>query len=241
AGNQVVGVLDVQNDTAGSLGQEDADLILTIADQVAVAVQNARLYTQAETSKQEAQSLVDYAPEAIGVVDLETGLFADLNANAEKLYGLPREELIKVGPAQMSPPRQPDGRDSTEKAMEKINEAMQGGAPVFEWTHRNAQGQDIPCEVRLLRLPGGHPRVRFSAADITERKRLQEQVVQRARQQEAINLITQRIQGAATVEMALQIAARELGHALGQKQTLVVLERDKATAQPADAQERGRQ
>jgi PAS domain S-box-containing protein len=215
AGEQVLGVLDVQNNVAGSLGLQDADLLRSIADQLAVAVQNARLYERAEASIQEAQSLVDYAPEAILIVNLETGLFTDPNANAEKLYGLSRSELLKVGPAQMSPPNQPDGRDSTEKAMKKIGEAMQGGVPVFEWIHRNAQGQDIPCEVRLVRLPGARPRVRASVTDITERKRLEELTIQRAKQQEALNRISQKIQSATTVEAAMQVAVRELGHSLG--------------------------
>ena len=39
----------------------------------------------------------------------------------------------------------------------------------------------------------------------------------------AINTITQRIQSATDIETALQITARELGHALGQKATLVTL------------------
>lgn len=223
-GDQVVGVLDVQSDRLNGFTESDASIQTTLGSQVAVALQNARLYTQAETSRQEAQSLVDFAPEAIVIVDLETGLFTDLNENAEKLYGMPRQELVKVGPAQMSPPKQPDGHDSTEKAMEKINEAMQGKSVVFEWIHRNAQGEDIRCEIRLVRLPGAHPRVRASVTDITERKRLEELTIQRARQQETLNLITQRIQNTTTVEAALQVAARELGHALGMRQTLVALD-----------------
>ena len=215
AGDQVLGVLDVQNNVAGSLGQQDTELLGSIANQLAVAMRNARIYQQAENSIAEARSLVDIAPEAILIVDMETGLFADPNANAEKLYGLPRDELVKVGPARMSPPRQPDGRDSNEKAMEKINEAMQGGTPIFEWTHRDARGNDIPCEVRLVRLPGARPRVRASVTDISERKHLLELTVQRAKQQETLNLITQKIQNAQTIETALQVAVRELGRALG--------------------------
>ena len=124
----------------------------------------------------------------------------------------------------MSPPTQPDGRDSTEKAMEKIGEAMKGGTPVFEWMHRNGQGEDFLCEIRLVHLPGIHPRVRASVTDITERKYNEDLLKQRAQNQEALNLITQRIQSATTIETALQVAARELGHALGKRQTLVVLD-----------------
>jgi PAS domain S-box-containing protein len=60
--------------------------------------------------------------------------------------------------------------------------------------------------------------------DVTEQKRNQEIVTQRARQQEALNLISQKIQSTATIEEAMQVAARELGHALGKRQTLVALD-----------------
>jgi PAS domain S-box-containing protein len=224
AGEKVLGVLDVQNDIAESLGQQDVDLLRSVADQVAIAVQNAALYARAEEAIQEAKSLVDYAPEAIVVVDMESGLFTEPNENAEKLYGLTREELSKVGPADMSPTRQPDGRNSTDKALEMISEAMQGKIPVFEWIHRNGQGKEIPCEIRLVRLPGTHPRVRASVTDITERKRFEELTIQRARQQEAINSISQKIESTTSVESALQIAVRELGHALGMKPAIVTLD-----------------
>lgn len=185
-GDSVIGVFDVQSETAGRFTDADISVQTTLASQVASAVQNARLYTQAETSKEEAQLLVQYAPEAIVVVDLTSGLFTDPNQNAEKLYGLSHDELLKVGPAQMSPPQQPDGRDSTEKVMEKINDAMQGKSPIFEWMHRNAQGEDILCEIRLVRLPGARPRVRASVNDITERKHLEELTALRARQLAAV-------------------------------------------------------
>jgi len=47
-GEEVVGVLDVQHNVAGSLGQLEADLIQTFANQVAIALQNARLYQAAQ-------------------------------------------------------------------------------------------------------------------------------------------------------------------------------------------------
>ena len=168
--------------------------------------------------------MVENAAEAIAVLDLTTGLFTEANKNAENLYGLPHDELLKVGPAQMSPPTQPDGRDSTDKAMELIGAAMEKGSNTFEWNHINGQGDEFPAEIRLVRLPGNQPRIRVSLFDITERQALQKFTAQRARQQEAINTITQRIQSATTIEEAMQVAARELGHALGQKQTTVALE-----------------
>jgi putative methionine-R-sulfoxide reductase with GAF domain len=48
AGGQLVGVLDVQQNMVGGLTEQDVSLLTSVANQVAVAVQNARLYTQTQ-------------------------------------------------------------------------------------------------------------------------------------------------------------------------------------------------
>ena len=76
------------------------------------------------------------------------------------------------GPEQISPPIQQDGSPSFGVARGHIDRALAGDAPCFEWLHRDALGHDIPCEVRLVRLPSsGRRLIRGSIIDITERKR----------------------------------------------------------------------
>jgi GAF domain-containing protein/HAMP domain-containing protein len=48
-GEQVFGVLDVQQNEAGSLTETDAQLLESVANQVAIALRNARLYEGAQT------------------------------------------------------------------------------------------------------------------------------------------------------------------------------------------------
>jgi diguanylate cyclase (GGDEF)-like protein/PAS domain S-box-containing protein len=118
------------------------------------------------------RTLVENAPEAIVVLDVDAGRFVECNENAVRFFKMTREQLLAAGPAQVSPPEQPDGGPSIGVSRGYLDRALAGEAPCFEWTHRDSHGQDIPCEVRLVRLPSSSQRlIRGSIADITERKR----------------------------------------------------------------------
>jgi len=110
---------------------------------------------QAELARSEERyrNLVDQAPEAIVVLDADTGQFADANPAAEALFGLPLARLVETGPTAFSPPVQPDGRPSDEASLAFIAEALEGNTPRFDWVHRNVDGVDIPTEILLARLP----------------------------------------------------------------------------------------
>jgi PAS domain S-box-containing protein len=118
------------------------------------------------------RTLVQNAPEAIVLLDADKGTFVDCNDNATRLFRLSREELLRHGPAELSPPRQPDGQPSEIASGQKVESALQGETPCFEWVHCNSQGKEILCEVHLVRLPSAaHRLVQGSIVDITERKR----------------------------------------------------------------------
>ncbi|HEU4531843.1 MAG TPA: PAS domain S-box protein [Steroidobacteraceae bacterium] len=120
------------------------------------------------------RTLVENAPEAIVVLDVDQGRFIDVNDNAVRFFRMDRATLLASGPEQVSPPAQADGTPSFGVARGYIDRALAGETPVFEWLHRDAMGTDIPCEVRLVRLPSSTLRlVRGSITDITERKRLE--------------------------------------------------------------------
>ncbi len=118
--------------------------------------------------------LVENAPDAIVVLDVDSGTFCDCNENALRLFRLTREELMRCGPGELSPPFQPDGQHSALAAREWADRAT-GATPYFGWTHRNSQGEEIPCEVHVVRLPSpAHRLIRGSILNITERKHAEE-------------------------------------------------------------------
>ena len=69
--------------------------------------------------------LVENAPEALVVVDLETQKFVNFNRSALELFKARKEQLLNSGPADISPEHQPDGSLSSVKAMEKIQEMFE--------------------------------------------------------------------------------------------------------------------
>ncbi|MBT8077946.1 MAG: EAL domain-containing protein [Gammaproteobacteria bacterium] len=118
------------------------------------------------------RALVENAPEAIVVLDVDSGTFSDANEQACELFNLSRARLLSIGPKAISPAMQPDGSPSFGIRRGYIDRALDGEHPIFEWTHQNAAGKEFPCEVRFSRLPAGDRKlIRVSITDITERKR----------------------------------------------------------------------
>ena len=95
AGDQVLGVLDVQNNVAESLGQQDADLIRSIANQVAVAVTNIRQYEKTIATAAELAGIQGAVSEAaiIATTDV-SGKIETVNENFVRISKYSREELI---------------------------------------------------------------------------------------------------------------------------------------------------
>jgi PAS domain S-box-containing protein len=160
-------------------------------------LRSAERTSKLRDSESRYRTLVENAPEAIVILDADTGHFVDANQNAGDLFKTSREELLKLGPVNLSPPRQPDGSDSRETAPKVIAEALEGGSPVFEWLHIDVCGKEIPCEIRLVRLASRRRNlVRGSITDISERKRateerqLLERKLHEAQKLESLGLLT---------------------------------------------------
>ena len=118
------------------------------------------------------RALVENAPEAIVVFDIDENRFSDANEKACTLFNLSRSRLLTIGPQAISPETQPDGTPSFGVRRGHIEKALNGEHPTFEWMHKDSLGNELPCEVRFSRLPSGDRQmIRVSITDIAERKR----------------------------------------------------------------------
>jgi GAF domain-containing protein len=231
-GEQVIGVFDVQSKAVGRFTDTDIAVQTTLASQIAAAVQNARSYTKVREAEQLTRTIIDATEDVIFIKDREhrylmvnEGYANPLHMHANELIGkndlelgFP-EELVKGNPEKGIRGFWTDDNlvFETGKTQHFPNDPVivDGVIHILDTLKiplRNAEG-----EIWAM--------LAFSR-DVTEREHLHELTAQRARQQETINLVTQKIQSTITIEEALQVAAREAGHALGMKQTLVVLDPD---------------
>ncbi|NIR42846.1 MAG: GAF domain-containing protein [Gemmatimonadetes bacterium] len=93
-GRRLVGAIaTVHSDPERVFGPEDLRLLNLFAPQAAIAVENARLYTEAQRQKQYFEDLVLNSPVAIVTLDLQHRIVS-CNPGFEQLFGYEREDVI---------------------------------------------------------------------------------------------------------------------------------------------------
>jgi PAS domain S-box-containing protein len=177
-GDEWQGMIRVSSREAGYFTEDRASMYEALIELGTQALRSARLREKTEEERQRFEALVTYAPDAILLLNYETYMWEDANRNAEAMFGMSREELLKIGPGDVSPSHQPDGRESGEKAVEMIGNAVAGGDLQFEWVHTDVNGKSFDCEIRLALLPGDDNVLLVNITDITDRKQAQHAIVQ---------------------------------------------------------------
>jgi len=116
-----------------------------------------------------------------GIMILSEGVFVDVNQQAADMLGRSPAEVLGCTPWGLSPPTQPDGRDSRTAALEYLAGALDGAQQRFEWRHRRADGSDLDAEVTLTAVDlGGSKYVQAIVRDISQRKQTEGQLARLA-------------------------------------------------------------
>ena len=124
------------------------------------------------------RELFERSADAILIIEGDT--FVDCNqATVDMLRCDNKEQVLRTHPSELSPPIQPDGRDSFEKANEIIATAFEHGSHRFEWDHVRADGEVFPVEVLLTAVQERGKRILHVVwRDITDRKKLEDRLRQ---------------------------------------------------------------
>jgi PAS domain S-box-containing protein len=166
---QVVGTLTVESDGTPVLTGADVDLLMLMADQISLALTNARLFAELRRSEDRYRALVSQAVDGIAVTDVR-GRTLDANAQLAAMLGATRQELI-------------GGRMAERIAPEDLPDA-------YRLLARVQAGERLSFPLQLVRPNGERVPVEISAGlvnddlilaivrDVSERQRLEAQLRQ---------------------------------------------------------------
>jgi len=119
------------------------------------------------------RTLFENANDAIFL--MEEDRFIDCNRKTLEMFGCTREQIIGQPPYKFSPAKQPDGQDSTKKAISKIKAALNGEPQFFEWKHCRYDGTPFDAEVSLQFIDlSGKRFLQAMVRNVSERKRAEE-------------------------------------------------------------------
>ncbi len=124
------------------------------------------------------ERLFERSAEAIWLYDPRTAMMVDCNQAAVELIGAGnKQQLLRTRPEEVSPPFQPDGSCSAEKAAQIIALVEKQKTHCFEWVIRRLDGRNVPVEVSSTAvLMNGESIHILISRDISERKQAEREL-----------------------------------------------------------------
>lgn len=212
--DRVIGVLDAQSTEAAAFDEEDVAVLQTMADQLAVAIQNARLFQEMQQTVRE--------------LETASGRYTREAWQAERSRGY-RYRGLGVEPASEQPP---EARQVWTEGDTVVHEAAGSGDDGVNALAVPVKLRDQVLGVLDLRFEGepASPETISLVEEVADRlalalesARLLEETQSRARREQTIRQITEQMRRAVDVETILQTTIAQLGEAMSAPRVYVRL------------------
>jgi GAF domain-containing protein/HAMP domain-containing protein len=220
---QIIGVLDVQSTKAGAFSESDANTLGILGDQVAIAIENARLFSQTQQAREEAEALYSQ------VLRQEWSSFS--------------QQIPSIGYRQTS-----TGGKSIKRLVltKEIRQTLESGQVVaFNGSgERSTPSISIPVKLRgqtlgVLNIKAPTKERKWSRDEINlaqaisdrlalalDNARLLHESQRRAAKEAKIGEVSARIGASINMRSVLQTAVEELGRALPGSEVVIQFESD---------------
>jgi two-component system cell cycle sensor histidine kinase/response regulator CckA len=168
--NPRIGTVEIR---AYPLFDETGEVVMVV-EHIRNISERKKMEDEIRENEEKFRAIFDNARDGILLVGADT-TFVDCNSAGSELFGRGKSEFQSVKLSCMSPPLQPDGRDSREKAEEILAATMRNEPQLFEWRLKKFDGTQFDVEIQLNRFElKGEPILLAVLRDIAERKRLDE-------------------------------------------------------------------
>jgi GAF domain-containing protein len=202
-GPEIIGALDIQSTEANAFSAEDMAIFSTLADQIAIAIQNARLLAQAQSALKDVEEA--YAQ--------QTGKAWQDFSKTQSIAGYYFDGL--------EPKPLTNGTKSKNKFDAKLTLPMRlRGQTIGRLKFKNSNDNRIWSKEEISLAEAALER----AAIALENARLLEEAQRRATKERVISEGATRVSAALDVESVLQATAKELERALGGSEVIIQLE-----------------
>jgi GAF domain-containing protein len=203
----VIGALDVQSTQTNAFTQDDINVLTTLADQVAIAIQNARLFGEAKRALNESQAMFNKYTQQEWV-----NFARQAKPNGFLFDG---KQVVPLDP-HLRRERSKSALQTGSLSLEKVSETLAipikfrgQTVAVLDVRSKNGQRRWKQDEIALLEAAAER------AALALENARLVESAQRRAARERAIGDISSRIGAVSNFESILQAAVEELGRKIG--------------------------
>jgi PAS domain S-box-containing protein len=175
ARDKLLGTLTVARNPGKPYDSEDLDLVTALANQIAVAMENANLYAQILQREAHLQSILETSRDAIGVIS-EEGRFVYRNSAASSLFGYSEDvEAHEYSAADFFAPE-------SYPVLQGVQERLSRGRQIeeiVEFKGKREDGTMFEAEARIGHFFDNGKRYDVAVTrDVTERKRMEFQLQQ---------------------------------------------------------------
>jgi PAS domain S-box-containing protein len=174
-GQKVVGVLDAQSRVLNAFSNDDLRLLGIVGGQLAILVENLRLYEGIKKSEEKYRTVIEGAHDGICVIGKDNR-FKYVNRREAELQGLPQEKLVGM-----------DFCDFLDEASRQVmaDRFIRWGKeeklpPRFELNILRKDGEirNVEINARVIKDSNGDVNYVVFTKDITEKKKMEDQLLQ---------------------------------------------------------------
>jgi GAF domain-containing protein len=210
--NQIIGVIDAQSKEPNAFSQARANILVILADQIAIAIENSRLYSQTQRALAEAQAFSrQFSAQAWEKVTREQQIGYLRTAAGEKRLSDPiqweeAQQAFKNGETVILPSDKKTNREAAMAIPLRVREQTIGVLDI-----RSTDPEKLWQKEEINIIQAIADRVGLAL----ENARLFEETTGRANRERTISEITTHIRSSTDPEVMLQTALDELKQALG--------------------------